>query len=823
MIKEEESPEPRIVTWRQTQLSANLLHASEDEPDSEVLRMCLQRAFASEVLSEEILQQAEKMLTENKQMQEKFIKILQQPDKVRNKGPLLLHTQGFETLERLSRAVISAAIASESYNIAVQMLHLTGQYYRVKESEESMELPSKGGVHTKATNTAVSMQEIRSKTEFLSSKLGNQKIFRTPAVWMQVLEKQLEDEIQSQSPSSFYGTEEVELESLRRNDILIYKAKCLLYEMKGVGMPYKQACSFLSMLKEKYAIDKHNSEGMEQKLRMIWINDKSKTAPSRSPVMELASCPKRIELGRRLLSDSPSPQSSFGSPTSASISPPSSPPVMTMSPFSTYKKRPVRRYSSQMLSPSAKRIDFSRSTSQHISARSSRSDSKPDHHRRGSSLQGTLNLDMVDLMLNPVVPLPPTSSDFNFLQRHRKYENQSSLRYHRRNSQQRSPVKRALVGSLLDSIRFLKQTGEEEAVMGGPITCISCFGTCLVAGDLNGRVNEYSTASNRLVNSFHDNAGPISAILCTGEAILAASTDAVVRIWQPTSTDSEVTQQKKGYIKMFNHSKTPTPKVFPGHEGPVQCLEQVSSHQSSMQLVVSGSSDKSICLWDTASTDTKIRFCGHQGSVTCLYASYHGNHLLSGSQDSTVRLWDMTESGSAVVNSAVSALRVFKGHSGPISCVKQLGRQSAVSASADRTIRFWDKRMRKSVAVLKGHTGPVTFFQDGGPDGTLLITGSADCTVRIWDMRHTSKGSIHICKEHTERVTSILRKKTRILSSSDDSFLCEWDLNSGSLIKTYQTHKRGISCMSVSEAAVITASFDASLRIWPRVNVEKTR
>lgn len=214
---------------------------------------------------------------------------------------------------------------------------------------------------------------------------------------------------------------------------------------------------------------------------------------------------------------------------------------------------------------------------------------------------------------------------------------------------------------------------------------------------------------------------------------------------------------------------------------------------------------------------------GHAGAVTCLYASYHANHLLSGSSDFTVRLWDYGEGSRNDLNG--NALRIFKGHSGPISAVKQLGRQSAVSASADRTVQFWDKRMRKAVAILKGHTGPVTFFQDGGPDGTLLITGSADCTVRIWDMRRAAKGAAHVCRGHMGRVTALLRKKTRVLSAGADGFLCEWDLASGALVCAHAGgHAQGISFLAVAHdsAAVVSAGLDGRCRLWPTLHHRAT-
>src|SRR5688572_13041696 len=59
-------------------------------------------------------------------------------------------------------------------------------------------------------------------------------------------------------------------------------------------------------------------------------------------------------------------------------------------------------------------------------------------------------------------------------------------------------------------------------------------------------------------------------------------------------------------------------------------------------LLVTGSRDKSIKLWEI-STGREIRsLLGHEMTVTCLDFSSDGKFIISGSNDKTIRIWETT-------------------------------------------------------------------------------------------------------------------------------------------------------------------------------------
>lgn len=60
------------------------------------------------------------------------------------------------------------------------------------------------------------------------------------------------------------------------------------------------------------------------------------------------------------------------------------------------------------------------------------------------------------------------------------------------------------------------------------------------------------------------------------------------------------------------------------------------------KILASGSDDKTIRLWDIATGQVMFTLQGHVNTVSSLAFSSDGKTLASGSYDGTVKLWDLT-------------------------------------------------------------------------------------------------------------------------------------------------------------------------------------
>ena len=106
--------------------------------------------------------------------------------------------------------------------------------------------------------------------------------------------------------------------------------------------------------------------------------------------------------------------------------------------------------------------------------------------------------------------------------------------------------------------------------------------------------------------------------------------------------------------------------------------------------------------------------------------------VVSGSDDATVRVWDLDSRG------LVS--EPLKGHKGTVNAVavgKLHGRPIAVSGGNDRTVRLWDLDAGRSLrAPLEGHRRKVLAVAVGElRDRPIAVSGGNDNTVRVWDLR----------------------------------------------------------------------------------------
>lgn len=69
-----------------------------------------------------------------------------------------------------------------------------------------------------------------------------------------------------------------------------------------------------------------------------------------------------------------------------------------------------------------------------------------------------------------------------------------------------------------------------------------------------------------------------------------------------------------------------------------------------------------------------------------------------------------------------------------MSCVRLIQGQQALSGSYDCSVRMWDLRTSKCVALLGKHAGPVLCLDQDFNTG-LVATGGTDAVCNLWDIR----------------------------------------------------------------------------------------
>jgi hypothetical protein len=206
-------------------------------------------------------------------------------------------------------------------------------------------------------------------------------------------------------------------------------------------------------------------------------------------------------------------------------------------------------------------------------------------------------------------------------------------------------------------------------------------------------------------------------------------------------------------------------------------------------------------------TAQKAVLRGHEGGVYSVTVSGNGRRLASGSEDQTVRVWDVPSG---------QELLCLRGHEGGVYSVTVSGDgRRLVSGSFDRTVRMWDARSGQELLCLRGHEGGVYSVAVSG-DGRRLVSGSFDRTVRIWDA--TSGQELLCLRGHEGGVCSVAVSSDgcRLVSGSFDRTVRIWDAASGQELLCLRGHEGGVNSVAVSGdgCRLVSGSWDQTVRVW---------
>ncbi|MCL5991444.1 MAG: choice-of-anchor D domain-containing protein [Bacteroidetes bacterium] len=202
-------------------------------------------------------------------------------------------------------------------------------------------------------------------------------------------------------------------------------------------------------------------------------------------------------------------------------------------------------------------------------------------------------------------------------------------------------------------------------------------------------------------------------------------------------------------------------------------------------------------------------FRGHNGFVSSVAFSPDGTKLASGSNDETVKLWDI------ITGDQVKSLT---GHTDVIRCVAYSPDNTMFASASeyyDKTIKLWDVNSGSEIKTLIGHTETI-YSIAFSPNSTFLASGSEDRTIKLWNL--TTGDVIKSFSGQAEGITSIAYSPdgTKLVSGSFDHTIKIWDINSGNLINTFLGHLVVVGSVIFSADGKLLASCsgDSTIKIW---------
>ncbi|KAI5967748.1 hypothetical protein CANMA_002928 [Candida margitis] len=306
------------------------------------------------------------------------------------------------------------------------------------------------------------------------------------------------------------------------------------------------------------------------------------------------------------------------------------------------------------------------------------------------------------------------------------------------------------------------------------VTCLQHDEENIVTGVDDKYILIYSTQTGQLMKVLEGHEGGVWAMKYYGNTLVTGSTDRSVRIW--------------------NMATGKCTHIFRGHTSTIRCLDIITpavigkdAHGEDIvfpehPLLVTGSRDHNIHVWrlpilqedavgettfDSGESENPYLIAvlaGHTQSVRSL--SGYGNIIVSGSYDSTVRVWDLLDNG--------RCKHILQGHQDRVySTAIDYNKKVCFSGSMDSTINIWNFETGELLKVLEGHSSLVGLLAlvDG-----VLVSAAADASLRIWDpVTGELKSKL---RGHAAAITCFEHDGLKVVSGSE-KMLKLWDAQQG--------------------------------------------
>lgn len=243
-------------------------------------------------------------------------------------------------------------------------------------------------------------------------------------------------------------------------------------------------------------------------------------------------------------------------------------------------------------------------------------------------------------------------------------------------------------------------------------------------------------------------------------------------------------------------------KALTGHTGPINALLL----KSDSKTLISGSEDKTIRLWDLETGKEIKQLQGHASFINALVLSPDQQLLYSAGADRSIRLWDLT-SGQPLDT-------IEAAHNSPINQLAlSPDGQTLASASADGEVKLWDTNTRELLKRLDGQESAVNALVFSR-DGHVLASGGQ--ALQLWAVESGESKTLYTSNGSFINGLAVSPDNLTLISVGADKTMRLWHLANGELLKTMVGHESYINEVVVSRdgQTLFSASADKTVGIW---------
>ncbi|MEH2157529.1 serine/threonine-protein kinase [Nostoc sp.] len=298
-------------------------------------------------------------------------------------------------------------------------------------------------------------------------------------------------------------------------------------------------------------------------------------------------------------------------------------------------------------------------------------------------------------------------------------------------------------------------SGHSGVLSGVNALAISPDSHTLASGSDDKNIKLWDLNTQKVLASLSGHSQAVKSVAFNpdGQILATASDDKTIKLWQVETLEEICT--------LLGHSHAVKSVAF----------------SPNGQILASGSWDKTIKLWDVNTGKEIYTINGHQLQVNSVAFSPQGQLLASASYDRTIRLWQIEGSPREIQNRpCYSLLSTLSGHAWAVLTVAfSPDGQILATGSDDNTIKLWEVNTGQLICTLVGHSWSVVAVAFTA-DGETLLSASCDKTVKLW--RVSTAEEIVTLSGHIDSVSAVaVSKVTQLIASgSRDKTIKLWQL-----------------------------------------------
>jgi WD40 repeat protein len=356
-------------------------------------------------------------------------------------------------------------------------------------------------------------------------------------------------------------------------------------------------------------------------------------------------------------------------------------------------------------------------------------------------------------------------------------------------------------------------------------------GTILASGGDDKTVKLWDLSTCQCLRTLQEHQGSIWSLAFSpdGQFLVTGSEDRTLKIWEAAT--GYCLRRLQGYHcgmipfafdssgdRLFTHGDDQKVRIWDINSG--LCLKTLSKHtkgfwqvslNEDQKMIATAELDYSVGILNLENGEVIRKMAGgHTAWVRMVSFSPDGHFLASGSEDQTVRLWDVLTG---------KCLQILRGHTGPIQCVTFNRVGQLASGGWDGTVRLWNILTYECQLVIQAHNHRILSLAFN-TDGNLLASSSQDRTIALWDSV-TGKCMRKLELDSSNIFAIAFSPDGQILSACVDTVIRLWKVSTGENLATLTGHIGQIGSIVFSPNGVLASgSSDGSTKLWNLENYQ---